>query len=137
MILFPSWYSSPHYCHQRREIRIWSGLAHHNITPLLGISYDFGRPGLVLPYYPNGDIITFTRQNPNVHKPTLVGYIMYDHLNLWDLLLFFFLLLLLQIINITSALSYLHGMSVVHGNVKGVSVSIESLVVVSSPLYSE
>ena len=74
----PSCYSLPYIfaCNQRREIRIRLELFHENITPLLGISYDFGRPSmpcLVCPYFRNGDIISYLRERPNFDKLSLVS----------------------------------------------------------------
>lgn len=41
-----------------------------------------------------------------------------------------------QLAQVVSALSYLHGLSIIHGDVKGVSISIKSLVFLSHQLQS-
>jgi serine/threonine protein kinase len=61
-----------------REVRVWSGVNHPNITPLLGISYDFDRPNtpcLVSPYYLHGSIINYLQECPNANKLQLVSHI--------------------------------------------------------------
>ncbi|KIM74466.1 hypothetical protein PILCRDRAFT_32124, partial [Piloderma croceum F 1598] len=86
-----------------REIRIRLELSHENIIPLLGISYDFDRPSmpcLVCPWFQNGDIINFLREQPNVDK--------------------------LSLVRIAAGLSYLHSMSVVHGDVQGSNILISN-----------
>jgi serine/threonine protein kinase len=60
-----------------REIEAWPAVNHPNITPFFGICFDFDRPGvpsLVVPYYRNGNILNYTKQNPNVNKLSLVCY---------------------------------------------------------------
>lgn len=57
---------------------MWSNLAHPNIAPFLGISYDLGRPGMpsiVYPYYPNGNIMDFLKNRSHVNKIDLVNFI--------------------------------------------------------------
>jgi hypothetical protein len=61
-----------------REVRVWSSVHHQNITPFLGISFDFERPGtscLISPYYRNGNISSYSKGQPMVDKVALVGYI--------------------------------------------------------------
>jgi len=88
-----------------REMTIWSAVQHRNITPFLGISLDFDRlftPCLVSPYYRHGDIINYLNNHPNANKLALVS-------------------------QVTLALSYLHGLRIVHGDVKGNNILINDL----------
>jgi len=86
-----------------REVCVWSNLVHRNIVPFLGISYDFGRPevpSLVYPYFPNGNIIDFLKNRFNVNKLELIA-------------------------QIAEALSYLHRLGIVHGDIKGSNILID------------
>jgi serine/threonine protein kinase len=94
MILFAPYSSllDVHNFHQRllREIRVWSGVNHPNITPLLGISYDFDRPNtpcLVSPYYLHGSVIDYLREWPDANKLQLVSHII---ISIGELLYIFF-----------------------------------------------
>jgi serine/threonine protein kinase len=97
----------------------------------LGISFDFDRPStpcLVYPYYRNGNITNYININPAVDKIALVSHMMQsieEHF-----------LILTQIAQAASALSYLHSMSIIHGNLKGVSSSADLFILVSYRLQS-
>lgn len=44
----------------RKEIRVWQGLVHPNVVPLLGTTADFGRcTGMVSPWMENGSMTAF------------------------------------------------------------------------------
>jgi len=56
---------------------IWSAVTHPNITPFLGITFDFDRPGLpclVSPYYRYGNITAYLKDRPHINKVPLVSY---------------------------------------------------------------
>jgi len=85
-----------------RELKVWSEVKHPNIIPLLGISWDFARPDspcLVFPYLRHGSIVKYLNENRDVDKIALIT-------------------------QTANALSYLHSISVVHGDVKGSNVLI-------------
>jgi serine/threonine protein kinase len=59
-----------------REITVWREFQHPNITPFLGVSYDFDRlsiPCLVSPLYRNGNILDYIQTQPNVDLLPLVS----------------------------------------------------------------
>ena len=60
-----------------QESEVWSLVAHPNIMPFLGLSFDFHRPGLpclVSPLYQHGDIIGYLRKNPHINRLSLVSH---------------------------------------------------------------
>jgi serine/threonine protein kinase len=75
---------------------------HPNIAPFLGISFDFDIPDvpcLVTPYYRHGNIISYTRENPDANKLPLIT-------------------------QVADALSYLHNHSIIHGEIHGANVLV-------------
>jgi len=81
---------------------VWSKVTHPNITPFLGISFDFDRPGLpclVSPYYRHGSITSYLKNRPHVNKLPLIT-------------------------QIADAMSYLHDASIIHGDIKGSNVLV-------------
>jgi serine/threonine protein kinase len=99
-----------------REGLVWSRVAHPNITPFLGVSFDFDRPGLpclVSPYYRYGSITSYLKDHPHVNKLPLVNH----NTRLFKEIPHS---CLPQISQITEALSYLHDCSIIHGDIKGV-----------------
>jgi serine/threonine protein kinase len=75
-------------------LKIRSTTQHANISSVFGISLDFHRPStpcIVLPYFKNGDVIKYLENNPIVDKLALVT-------------------------QMASAVSHIHGLDVVHGN---------------------
>jgi len=85
-----------------RETRVLATLNHPNISPVYGISFDFYRPNmpcLVSPYYRNGDISRYLKEHPSVDKLPLIA-------------------------QIADAVSYMHHMSAIHGDIKGPNIFI-------------
>jgi len=85
------------------EMRVWSSVNHPNIVPLLGVSFNFDRPNtpcLISPYYHHGDIITYLTGNQHIDMLPLI-------------------------VQIATAISYLHRRSIVHGDIKGSNVLID------------
>jgi serine/threonine protein kinase len=102
-----------------RESCVWSTLSHPNITPLLGVVFDFDQlqtPCLVSPYYMNGHIQKYIENHPGVNKLALVSCMFTKS---------FPCSTLPQISQIASGLEYMHARSVIHGDIKPVSVSTE------------
>lgn len=58
-----------------RESGLWSAAQHPNITPFLGVSFDFhrrGTPCLVSPFLKEGNIINYIKKHPGANKLALV-----------------------------------------------------------------
>jgi serine/threonine protein kinase len=85
-----------------REMNVLSSVRHPNIVPILGISDDFDRPlpCIIMPYYRHGAIVDYLRKQPNANKPALLT-------------------------QTSSALSYLHSLFIIHGDVKGSNILID------------
>lgn len=59
-----------------REAKLWSQLDHPNITPLYGICFDLGAgsaPCLVAPYFSNGNVAKYVKENQEVDRMRLVS----------------------------------------------------------------
>ncbi len=53
-------------------MRVWSRLEHANVVPLLGFVNDINGPGLVAPWYSNGDVIKFIKARPHANREIIV-----------------------------------------------------------------
>ncbi|KAG8987676.1 hypothetical protein FRB94_002287 [Tulasnella sp. JGI-2019a] len=86
-----------------REIKIWHGLQHPGIVPLLGYALELdGAPSLISPWYGNGDVVNYLKRHPFADRRKIVR-------------------------QITEGLAYLHSQNppVIHGDLKGANVLID------------
>lgn len=85
-----------------REVNIWHRLDHLRVVPLRGYSIDFdGTPCLVSPWFENGDVLTYLKKHPFADRRRLVR-------------------------QVAEGLIYLHSQDVVHGDLKGGNVLVDS-----------
>ncbi|CAE6462405.1 unnamed protein product, partial [Rhizoctonia solani] len=77
-----------------REIYSWSKLDHENVNKLLGITIFRERLGMVSEWMENGNLRQYIRRNNDVNRHELC-------------------------IQIARGVSYLHGLNMVHGDLKG------------------
>jgi len=86
----------------RREVEVRSQLNHRNILPLLGIVSGKLGPGLVSPWYSNGNILQYIQRFPNVPRESLCE-------------------------DVANGLRYLHEQDppIVHGDLKGANVLVD------------
>ncbi|KAF5354756.1 hypothetical protein D9756_005502 [Leucocoprinus leucothites] len=85
-----------------REAYLWAQLHHPNIVPFYGLIFERDFPGLVMPYYKNGDLIQYLRKHPEAKKLDLIC-------------------------QVAAGLVYLHELkpnSVVHGDIKASNIMV-------------
>ena len=109
-----------------REIISWKYLSHRNILPLFGVSMPTDPQGfcVLTEWMPNGNIMQYTRSNPEANRFRLVSPLAVSPR---------FPVTIIQNIQLSEVMSgvaYLHELSIVHGDLKGVS---PVLVCLSSP----
>ncbi|KAG8711849.1 hypothetical protein FRC08_015348, partial [Ceratobasidium sp. 394] len=80
-----------------RELYIWLQLDHANIVNLHGLARFQGCVAMVSPWMNNGNVREFIRERPSTNRYLLCYYV-------------------------ASGLEYLHGVDVIHGDLKGVSL---------------
>lgn len=77
----------------QREADLWESLKHPNVADFLGVCYhkSFDAAGIVSPWYSNGTLSVFLKNNPDIDKLGMVY-------------------------GIASGLDYLHRLTIVHGD---------------------
>ncbi|KAG9090949.1 hypothetical protein FS749_000167 [Ceratobasidium sp. UAMH 11750] len=83
-----------------RELYIWLQLDHANIVNLHGLARFQGCVAMVSPWMNNGNVREFIRERPSTNRYLLCYYV-------------------------ASGLEYLHGVDVIHGDLKGANVLID------------
>ncbi|KDQ52543.1 hypothetical protein JAAARDRAFT_50223 [Jaapia argillacea MUCL 33604] len=84
-----------------REAVVWKHLRHSNVIPFIGVYATPSEFNLISPWMANGDIISFLKANLDADWQNLV-------------------------LDIVEGLSYIHGMELVHGDLKGANILINS-----------
>ncbi|KAG8940565.1 hypothetical protein FRC03_005381 [Tulasnella sp. 419] len=85
-----------------REFFLWETLDHPNVVPLLGFSTDDqGIPALISPWYFYGNVVQYLQAHPSANRISLA-------------------------IDAAEGLKYLHSIPVVHGDLKGENVLVNS-----------
>ncbi|KAG6847736.1 hypothetical protein H0H93_006259 [Arthromyces matolae] len=85
-----------------KEAILWGQLSHPNLLPIFGLfhSTSLERLCLVSPWMEHGDINRYLRQNPNAPRVLLA-------------------------LDVSKGLQYLHGIDIVHGDLKGPNVLVD------------
>jgi serine/threonine protein kinase len=84
-----------------REAHIWQHLKHPNVSEFYGLAFNFGyMPALILPFYGNGTVVEYLKERSNEARLAMVR-------------------------QIAQGLEYLHGQSVIHGDLRGSNVLID------------
>lgn len=102
-------------CIQRfcREVLGWKRLSHPNILPLLGVSVTASPRSfrIVSDWMQNGNVMEYIRSNPEVDRLQLVSSLVDPVLAILNDF---------QLSGAISGVAYLHGLGVIHGDLKGV-----------------
>ncbi|KAL0069473.1 serine/threonine protein kinase, AGC [Marasmius tenuissimus] len=85
-----------------KETLLWTQLSHPNLLPFTGVNTTLFPHGfcLVSPWMANGDIVTFLALHPDHEKLTVI-------------------------LEIAGGMAYLHGLKIVHGDIKGANVLVD------------
>ena len=95
---------------------MWKNLSHPNVLNLIGVpdTLEDGRFSMVSEWMANGNIMEYVFNNAGNHLK-LVGY---------NPIFLCYSLSAFQLADATEGLKYLHNANIVHGDLKGVSLSI-------------
>ncbi|KAF9817368.1 hypothetical protein IEO21_03509 [Rhodonia placenta] len=96
--VFRTYESSSGFCNEAIQ---WRRLHHPNVTPFIGIDTTLFPLCILSPWMPNGNVTAYLKTNPTADR--------------FDLL-----------IDIAHGLGYLHRMGMVHGDLKGANILIDS-----------
>ena len=101
-----------------REVIGWKHLIHPNILPLLGVymSPDSNRFDILTDWMPNGNLVQYAKSNPEVNRLKLVSMLAIPSFAIVRLFTDD-----LQLSEVMSGVAYLHNLSIVHGDLKGVN----------------
>lgn len=103
-----------------RQLDHWAKTRHPNIVPLRGVVLRIGNiPSLVIPYYKNGNVMNYLLRNPAADKLRLVSHLKYFPKEVGTMKA---LTSSYQIEGLATAIGYLHGSALAHGDIKGVRV---------------
>lgn len=85
-----------------REARIWLSLKHPNVAEFYGLAFNIGHmPALILAFYGNGTVVEYAKNKDNDVRVEVVT-------------------------QVAQGLEYLHGMSVVHGDLRGSNILVDA-----------
>jgi len=95
---------------------MWKNLSHPNVLNLIGVpdTLDDGRFSMVSEWMANGNIMEYVLNNTGNH----LKLVSYNSISLRYSLSAF------QLADATGGLKYLHDANIVHGDLKGVSLSV-------------
>ena len=92
-------------------------LSHPNICPMWSLtSSSEAIPAVAMPWFTNGNVVEFIRQNPGINKLAIVSLVSLFHDHIFDTSV-------VQIKQFASGVAYVHAMGKVHGNIVPVSSS--------------
>ncbi|KAG8729308.1 hypothetical protein FRC11_009086 [Ceratobasidium sp. 423] len=92
---------SKHLKRAARELHVWSKCSHPNVLPLLGLAVFRGRIGMISPWMGEGTLPAYLERTPGINRYDLCR-------------------------QICEGLSYLHGIGIIHGNLKGANIPISN-----------
>ncbi|EMD36220.1 hypothetical protein CERSUDRAFT_115163 [Gelatoporia subvermispora B] len=84
-----------------KEAVVWKHLRHRNIVPFIGIDYEIFPLSLVCEWMSNGTVVDYLTSNHAINRLQLLH-------------------------DVAKGLHYLHGMGIVHGDLKGVNVLVNA-----------
>ncbi|KAF8597277.1 kinase-like protein [Ceratobasidium sp. AG-I] len=82
-----------------QELHTWSKIQHRNILKLLGLAVFGDKLAMISPWMKNGNVMQYMKNNPSLNKYALCA----------------------QVVDVVS---YLHGIDVVHGDLKGDNILV-------------
>ena len=106
---FPVDQESQEFC---REVVAWRHLRHPHILPLLGVNIERHQLAMISEWMDNGNINEYVKGHEGVNRVQLVSNDITsrgDKRN-W----------LIQLVDVANGLEYMHGLHMVHGDLKGV-----------------